>query len=173
MPLCIGPVCFPDMAVWSLLVFVAKLAWDKLSVLLYTSGILKGVSAAAQGALDARPEADLPEVAHVDSRAAWDAMLASSAKTGRPLVVDFTATWCGPCQKVKPFFRRLAATYAASADFVVVDVDDLEDVAELAKVAAMPTFQVWAGAAIADAVTGSDEAKLQALVEKHVNKKFK
>ncbi|KAH8076942.1 hypothetical protein JL720_10240 [Aureococcus anophagefferens] len=71
----------------------------------------------------------------------WQAKIAATAG-GRALVVDFTAPWCKPCQKICPFFKRLAATFDEAATFVKVDVDDLEDVAEAAKVTMMPTFQV-------------------------------
>jgi thiol-disulfide isomerase/thioredoxin/NAD-dependent dihydropyrimidine dehydrogenase PreA subunit len=60
-----------------------------------------------------------------------------------PLIVDFTAEWCGPCQKIKPFFAELAAAHP-EALFVKVDVDELEQVSEEASVRAMPTFQVRA-----------------------------
>ena len=101
----------------------------------------------------------------------WDARVRATAGGGRVLVVDFTATWCKPCQKVYPFYKRLAATFAAAGDFVKVDVDDLDDVAERAKVTAMPTFQVYAGGALAGACTGARESDLRALVEAHCGKK--
>ena len=59
-----------------------------------------------------------------------------------PVVVDFTATWCGPCQRIKPFFEELAAAHKGAL-FVKVDVDELESVSQAAEVLAMPTFQVY------------------------------
>ena len=38
------------------------------------------------------------------------------------LVVDFTATWCGPCQRIAPAFAAIADEYAESAVFVKIDV---------------------------------------------------
>lgn len=39
------------------------------------------------------------------------------------MIVDFTASWCGPCQMIKPFFEQLAAEFP-NVIFVKVDVDE-------------------------------------------------
>ena len=63
--------------------------------------------------------------------------------------------WCGPCQQIKPKFKQFAKEY--NAEFLQVDVDEFEKVAQEAKVTAMPTFHFYAnGKKVAESV-GADE----------------
>ena len=61
------------------------------------------------------------------------------------VVIDFTATWCGPCQKIAPKFSELAKTYAGSAILVKIDVDKNQYASRAAGITCMPTFQFYKG----------------------------
>jgi thioredoxin 1 len=61
------------------------------------------------------------------------------------VVVDFTASWCGPCQHIAPIFAKLAADKSVPGHlaFAKVDVDAARDAAQEYTVTAMPTFMFF------------------------------
>jgi len=82
----------------------------------------------------------------------------------RPFRPSFTASWCGPCKMMAPYFEELSnMPEFAGLVFVKVDVDDLEDVAASAGVNAMPTFQVYAGGEKKKELVGANKDKLKAM----------
>lgn len=78
------------------------------------------------------------------------------------LIIDFYATWCGPCKQISPVFSRLATQHSTSATviFAQVDVDQAKDVAQLCGIAAMPTFQFFRQGRKVDEVKGADVQQL-------------
>ncbi len=57
----------------------------------------------------------------------------------RPVVVDFWATWCGPCAMVAPELERLAKKYEGAVDFVKMDVDANPGVSQALQIMNLPT----------------------------------
>ena len=80
------------------------------------------------------------------------------------VLVDFTASWCGPCKKIGPYFEELATKYT-DVIFVKIDVDDLDDVAAECGISAMPTFQLYSNGVKVQELTGADKDKLEALAK--------
>ncbi len=58
----------------------------------------------------------------------------------RPVVVDFFATWCGPCKMMSPVMDELAGEFAGQVDIYKVDVDKAQEVAAAFGVRSIPTF---------------------------------
>lgn len=58
----------------------------------------------------------------------------------RPVVVDFYAQWCGPCNALSPVIEDLATRYAGLVDFYKVDVDKEVDLAQTFSVRTIPTL---------------------------------
>lgn len=58
----------------------------------------------------------------------------------RPAVIDFYATWCGPCKATAPIVEALAEVYAGKVDFYKVDVDAQEELASFFGIRSIPTL---------------------------------
>ena len=80
------------------------------------------------------------------------------------VVVDFTASWCGPCQMIAPKFQAMSEQYT-NVVFVKVDVDAQEKIAGMCGIRAMPTFQFYKDGNKVDELCGANEAGIRAKVE--------
>lgn len=63
-------------------------------------------------------------------------------KEGVVSVLDFTATWCGPCQQLKPIYKQAAEKYAGKVQFYSIDVDANAKLAEKYRIKSVPTIIV-------------------------------
>ncbi|MFU0480607.1 thioredoxin [Gardnerella sp. DNF01192] len=63
------------------------------------------------------------------------------ASTNEIVVVDFWATWCGPCRSFGPIFEKVSEKYP-EIPFVKVDIDKSNEIAEAAQIQAVPTVMV-------------------------------
>ena len=59
-----------------------------------------------------------------------------------PIVIDFNATWCGPCQRFAPIFEAVAKEYGDKAIFMSVDVDVAPNAAHQFEVTAIPQVSI-------------------------------
>ena len=61
--------------------------------------------------------------------------------TGKtPVIIDFYATWCGPCQALAPILKRLADEYEGRVKVLKVDVDKNQALAAAARIQSIPTL---------------------------------
>ncbi|BDA44390.1 Thioredoxin [Coccomyxa sp. Obi] len=98
----------------------------------------------------------------VQTKVEWDQKLKEAGS--KPVIVDFTATWCGPCRIIAPVFEELSTKYP-SVVFLKVDVDQNEAVAGECGISAMPTFQVYKDGKKIQEMVGASKDNLEALVE--------
>ena len=57
-----------------------------------------------------------------------------------PIVIDFFAPWCGPCQQMAPIFEELSKEMGESYKFCKVNIDEARDLAVKYNVSSIPTF---------------------------------
>ena len=103
-------------------------------------------------------------VQEVTDESVFNTMLANPSV----LVVDFFASWCGPCKAAYPKFEALSEKFP-EAVFVKVDVDELAEVAETWSVNCMPTFIVFKGGQLAAKIEGADLARLELAVQSAIS----
>ena len=107
------------------------------------------------------PEAE-GRVKEVASAEELDAAMESAKKAKKQVVVDFYATWCGPCKRVAPMFGAMSEeAELADVEFLRVDVDKAAGAAKKHGVTAMPTFVVVNASGKASTVVGADLAKVR------------
>jgi len=72
----------------------------------------------------------------------FDSFLANSKV---PVLVDFTAEWCGPCKVIGPIVKALAEKYAGKLNVGAVDVDEAAKVTDRYNIQAVPTLLIFQG----------------------------
>jgi thioredoxin 1 len=88
-------------------------------------------------------------------------------KSDIPVVVDFTATWCGPCKALKPVLHKADAEYAGRIKFGQVDVDTNQNTAMKYQIRSIPTLLVFQGGRVVEQSNGLiNSAKLNTMVDK-------
>ncbi len=106
-------------------------------------------------------------VEHIKNKAEYDKLI----RGDKPVLIDFAASWCGPCQMMAPIFEELSEDYK-NADKVVIakiDVDEIAEVAMANHVMSVPTFLFFQDGKMVETMVGMKtkealEAKLDQLV---------
>ena len=91
-----------------------------------------------------------------------------SLKNGdKPFVIDFWATWCGPCRMVGPILSKLAAKYEGQVVLGKCDVEENEDLATEFGIRNIPTILFYKNGQLFDKIVGAQsEAKLDEMFQK-------
>jgi len=90
-------------------------------------------------------------------------------KSELPVLVDFWAPWCGPCQMVAPAVEEIAESQKGKLKVVKMNVDDNGQTPQTYGVMAIPTLILFKGGELKEKVVGVlPKAKLLDLVNKHI-----
>ena len=86
----------------------------------------------------------------------------------------FTASWCGPCQKIKPFLEELSDKLKEkgeySIEFYKIDIDKNEDFCNKCDIKSVPTFFIMNGKDLLSSLNGANKTKLSEIIVETFNK---
>ena len=86
------------------------------------------------------------------------------------MVVDFFSHSCGPCQMIKPVYKRLAEEFKGRAVFATVDVNQNQQTSQAEQVRSMPTFKFYLNSKVYKQFSGADERQLRAVTSEIARK---
>ena len=90
--------------------------------------------------------------------------------SANPVFVDFWAEWCGPCRAVSPVVEELSGEYKNKVEFVKVNVDQNNELAQKYSVFSIPTLAIFAnGKVIAQSAGAASKDKIRSYIDSNVN----
>jgi putative thioredoxin len=109
---------------------------------------------------------DLPHVFDATTETFETEVLQKSLQT--PVLVDFWATWCGPCKTLGPMLEKLAGEYHGAFELAKVDVDKEQQIAAAFQIRSVPTVFLVKGGQIVDGFPGAvPEGQLREFLTQH------
>ena len=84
-------------------------------------------------------------------------------------IIDFSATWCGPCKMLAPVLEEVSEQYAEKVDFFNIDVDENSDIAMKYRIASIPALVVLKKGVKVDMQVGFvPKEELEYFIERHL-----
>ena len=90
-------------------------------------------------------------------------------KSGKPVLVDYWAEWCGPCKMIAPILDEVSNTYEGKLQIAKMNVDENRDIPAKFGIRGIPTLMLFKGGQLAATKVGAlSKAQLTAFLDGHL-----
>lgn len=90
--------------------------------------------------------------------------LNSTLEKNKMVVVDYSAKWCGPCNRIYPFYEGLSNKYE-DVLFLKVDIEKAKELSKAQKIQCLPTFHFYKNNELIDTIVGANKESIEGVIE--------
>ena len=96
--------------------------------------------------------------------------LQEKINSGKKVIVEFWAEWCGPCKMMKPLFERVASQNTSNVEMYTMNVDMNKEIAASLGIRSIPTIKVFQNSDIIDTRVGMmNEGQINGILTELIN----